>query len=529
MRTTWAILASLGLAGGAIAMIRPASPDSNVPDILIEGLGTGTVVEQYVAQLASRLRSADRAGDGLDATDVALARDLRRASTRGSRIGQMLARDLNGDLKVTRDELVRSAPTVAPYRDRQVENELSEYDGDRDGVITVAEMAAAAEESDRSDDRLEELLALDPNRDGKLTARELRERAEQAFAQIDTDGDGKLSQAEYAAIMPRIREISVARSMPKCTLPAVPAGAKLLVFGAYEGQAISSVAIGGADQETNLIDVDIEPGSEPLYLVLTSYESMAWRLNGATSRVARVVVSSYHAPEAADGFPGKPAAGAPRGMVVIPPPRARREISASGVIGIPSDRVTIAGTRCPGYMSEPGQVGASGMLAALRTSLGRAPDGVFGKYALRRVALPSGRMEVTQRGEPETPSGFDAAAWREASRYWPGGLVKVDPRQVVAQTSVAPYAVLPSQMGLAQLVGSGALQQVNSSTFRVVRPIAHMPPGMGGAHSVTLLFAKGVPLPPGNPVHSCIVMEGTGETVGATCDMRGRQPPQSPQ
>ena len=31
-----------------------------------------------------------------------------------------------------------------------------------------------------------------------------------------------------------------------------------MAFGAYEGDSISSVAVGGPDQETNLIDVTIE-------------------------------------------------------------------------------------------------------------------------------------------------------------------------------------------------------------------------------------------------------------------------------
>lgn len=110
--------------------------------------------------------------------------------------------------------------------------------------------------------------------------------------------------------------------------------------------------------------------------------------------------------------------------------------------------------------------------------------------------------------------------WHEAMRFWPGGLQLADPTKIVAKVRVAPYEVLPSQMGLAQLVGSGAATAEGGNTFRIIRPIAHMPPSMGGAHSAKLVFARGVPLPPGDPVHSCIVQEGKRVDVNAPCANR---------
>ena len=38
---------------------------------------------------------------------------------------------------------------------------------------------------------------------------------------------------------------------------------------------------------------------------------------------------------------------------------------------------------------------------------------------------------------------------------------------------------------------------------------------MGRAHSTTLIFPRGIPLPPGNPGHSGIVPEDGGERSGA--------------
>lgn len=521
MQIKWvigSIVAAAAISG--IANGRKQSPgDQDFPDILIEPLREGAVIEQYVARLVGMSRNADPAGDGLDRDDIALERDQQRAQARANVIGKVLRGDLDGDFQVTRVELERSIRTSEPYRSKQVEVELANFDRNGDGIITLTEAAAAIEP--RLNNQLEELLALDPNGDGRLTAEELRLKAQSTFKKIDKDDDGKISSEEYALIADRVPEIRMIRSAPACSLPPLPKGAKLVVFGGYEGDAIASAVVGGPDQETNLIDVAIEPGTAPLYLILTSYESMIWRFSGATNRVARVVVSS-----AATARPiltvDKPSPvqhvepGTRREAPIMPwPQQFRNKISASGVAGLPARKVTITNSGCPQYFYNP-EVAARA-LASVRVSLGREPDAVFGSYSSQRVSLPSGDWVKADRKLTSPPAGFDAGMWQEAMRFWPGGLAKLDYRKVIAATSVEPYKVLPSQMGLSQLVGSGAAKQVSRNTFRITQPIPHMPPSMGGAHSATLIFAKGIPLPPGDPVHSCIVSEDGGKPTGARC------------
>jgi Ca2+-binding EF-hand superfamily protein len=507
------VIAGVGLAG-----LSSSSATAAMPDVLVERLNQGAVIGQYVAQVVGTLRSADRAGDGLDRDDVTLAREQQWAQMRASAVSEVLRQDLNGDFKVTRDEMLRAARGEEPYRTRQIETQLDRYDSNGDGIITLPEAAAAAGATTGSygqDRALDALLALDPNKDGKITAEELRHIAERAFESVDRDGDGKISQAEYMPIGERVREARQVRSMPTCALPPVPAGAKLIVYGGYEGAAISSVAIGGLDQETNLIDVTIEPGTTPLYLILTSYESMLWRLTGATDRVTRVVVSSSHTgratmPAGADGMKDRRTAIDTMSLSMAGAP------SASGVSGVPADKVTIASSNCPRPFYNSG--GDKLAMVPVQHALGRDPDAIFTSYSVRRVSLPSGIMTKTD-SKPPPPPGFDAAMWQEAVRYWPGGLVTVDSRHVVARTRVERYQVLPSQMGLAQWIGAGAIEALANDKFRIVRPIPHMPPSMGGAHSVTLVLAKGIPLPPGDPVHSCVLSEETGEALrpGARC------------
>lgn len=496
--------------GIAIAGRTPPQKDE-LPDILAERLRPGAVIEQYVAELASTLRAADRASDGLDQKDVDLLAAMTRARGRASAVSQILSYDLDGNFEVTRAEIEQSLPSIEgdqTYRSNRTDSLIGRYDADGNGIITLTEAAATAREN--NDMRLQQLLALDESGDHRLTAEELRRLAERAFANVDTNRDGKISAEEFAPISERIRDAQMSRNMPRCALPAVPKGAKVYAFGAYEGAAISSTVLGSQDEETNVIDVTIEPGSSPLYLVLTSYESMIWRVSGATGRVAQVVVSASASKSSNAVVPRAPAANSRRAVMSEAPDI--RATSVAGVVGLPASKVTIAAGNCPRYFHDVEGPAGKGITATIRRTVGREPEAVFGSYSAQRVSLPSGQITRAQ-GSP-VPAGFDRQMWREANRYWPGGLVRIDPGQVVTKVSAQPYQVLPSQMGLSQLIGAGAIERV-ANGFRIKRAIPHMPPSMGGAHSVTLILAKGVPLPPGNAVHSCVISEETKRPVVA--------------
>ncbi|HYD36032.1 MAG TPA: hypothetical protein VEA60_00345 [Allosphingosinicella sp.] len=291
---------------------------------------------------------------------------------------------------------------------------------------------------------------------------------------------------------------------PACPLPPALENEQLIAFGAYDGDSIASAWVGGPDNETALIDVIIEPGRQSLYLILTSYESMIWRLSGATSRVRKVVISSYHN---AERDPSRQTSRPVRRLAY----RARtsaeawRRVAASGVVGVPARKVVIAPAHCPKYFYQ--RETASAAFAIASEALGREPDAVFAAYSAQRVRLPSGRVTEAERDSATMPGGFDREMWIEATRFWPGGLVYVPPGAVVAATPVGLYEVLPSQMGLAQLIGAGAVEPLGGESFRVLRPIPRLPPRMSGAHSVTLILADGVPPPPGDSGHSCMIRE----------------------
>ena len=101
-------------------------------------------------------------------------------------------------------------------------------------------------------------------------------------------------------------------------------------------------------------------------------------------------------------------------------------------------------------------------------------------------------------------------------RFSPGGVTEIDPKTVVGSVPAASYEVLPQQAGLVQLLASGDLKQ-NSVGEYIVRQKIRFPAGLYGAHSVTFLVMKGTPYPDGDPGHSCVIVEESGEKKGAGC------------
>ena len=332
-------------------------------------------------------------------------------------------------------------------------------------------------------------MALDPDRDGRLTRPELWAVVERVFAKVDTDGDREISPAEYTPIETRVAAALRLQHQARCALPSVSAGALVIALSTYDAEALSLVAVGGLDQETNALDISIEPGPEPLYIVATSHSSMIWRVSGATERVARFAISAYETDPAG--------------------------ISASGAVGLPADKVTVLKAGCLGYFNEQREIDP--VAQAIWRGAGRQIDAAITNKRPRSIAVPSGQVEQPdRRNAPEVPDGFDATTWRAVTRFWSAGLVAIDPREVVAASSVEPYVVLPSQAGISQLIGSGALQWVPpTQLYRIVKPIPRLPPGMGGGHSVNFILEPGIPTPPGDPVHSCL-MDAQGTPLAGT-------------
>ncbi len=107
------------------------------------------------------------------------------AGGHGERMLQRL--DLNRDGAITPDE----AGAVRTVR-------FLRWDSDGDGVITEAEMLAAAQA--RIARRIAKRFArMDRNGDGRVERAEFDDRGAARFARLDTDGDGRVSREEIRA------------------------------------------------------------------------------------------------------------------------------------------------------------------------------------------------------------------------------------------------------------------------------------------------------------------------------------------
>ncbi|HOW54822.1 MAG TPA: EF-hand domain-containing protein [Syntrophorhabdaceae bacterium] len=125
--------------------------------------------------------------------------------------------DTNGDGKHDADELARMVAS-GPQGGPSVEDILSKFDTDSDGAISESEFNAAGApppppmggaESTSTVDFIKEMFGkIDANSDGAIDADELEQMAamgpqggpsaDELLTQLDTDGDGSISESEFS-------------------------------------------------------------------------------------------------------------------------------------------------------------------------------------------------------------------------------------------------------------------------------------------------------------------------------------------
>lgn len=551
-------LALLGLVQGAAAR---EAPDSKATEWMVAKIGQhvgSTDDPDRIREMMLRLfKSADIDGGGVTDTDYLLQRQLSAARLRAGMILRTAVLDIDGDGAVSRAEVelsmrARAREPVAvdgiklELTPEQVQQRLDKLagdalrlDGDGDGIVSFAEMVADATKrqpppTDAAADRQRGIPAiLDENGDGAVGLEEFKAIVDRAMDYIDIDGDGKLSPSERSAITEQIREYArkaaeeerarrqaqqlaerERRRTQGCGFPKPSASARVVLLAVYEGLALSTAGIGGDGEVVEVIDVAIEPGERPLYVVAVSYESIVWRFSGAVDRVERVVADSIQ--------------------------RVGKDKPRAGVAGLSAGRVHFPamGGCAPYYDSHPESDKYVARIQILEQLVGRPVDPIFNRYGIGSVSLPGGVVakDYVYPDRVEPPSGTPGEPmWKMMLRFSPGGLVRVDPGAVVSRLPVAPYKVLPQQAGLAQLLDEGALKArgqtqmleigemrkaqeqkgytpkpiILPEAFVIQRKIA-FPAGLAGAHSVTFILPSGVPQPDGSPDHSRVIQEPAG-------------------
>ena len=244
--------------------------------------------------------------------DVDLHTVMESVQARKHAINMVMRYDLDGDGLVTEDEIRRSMtydlraqiglaaanklnqPQLPDAVAKQIDNmvrTIVALDTDKDGKVSLAEAAkyGAPGMQGRGTNglaaRARQLLTIDGASKAVLTLAEYQAAGEALFRQIDTDKDGAVSQQELADYATRAERAG-------CEMPAASDKAKVVLLSSYETEALSSVTLGSQDNVVHAGRVVVEPGSEPLYLVIASYSPTIWQFSGAVERVERLVMTS---------------------------------------------------------------------------------------------------------------------------------------------------------------------------------------------------------------------------------------------
>lgn len=302
-----------------------------------------------------------------------------------------------------------------------------------------------------------------------------------------------------------------------CDFPKPEATDFLTVIGAYEGSAIPTVTVTGQDESSSLADVEIRPGRNPVYLVLSSATPLIWRITGDTARVRQVI--AFHA-------------------------------KSAGVTGVPARIVRFSrGASCslPFNFYDGRKLETDVPVLAM---FGRRPDGIGADYGLYRAIvhnagvtidrsrIRSGEDVLILANHPREPvfphSGGDGPSTleQEFDKLFPAGIANIEPDEVVASGPVERYEVLPMTAGALQLERSGALipatasdvrrwkdraiisghvraDQITdldfNSAYRATRPI-RIPAGLCGGYLMTF-FIPSRDYVKGDPCHSNIYVD----------------------
>jgi Ca2+-binding EF-hand superfamily protein len=546
--------------------------------LLLSRFQIGQTLERYLESLRLDFFQIDADSDGrITQRDIDLHALMEGIQARSLALNMVLRYDLDGDGFVTEDEIRRSlryelrsqlavtgvnsagkGPNPAEMLERQIDNNVRSIlalDTDKDGKVSVEEAGKFAPAGAQrtlqygQSARARQVLTLDSSSKGEVTQVDFQAAGEALFRKIDADNDGKISQQELAdyrsqpvspdavtlraasdAAQARQRaQLETARKNDEamraaqagCDMPPASEKAKVILLSGYETDALSSATLGSQDSVIHAGRVNVEPGNDPLYVVIATYSPTIWQFSGAVERIERLVMSSSRTgPNSGDA----------------------QQPSLVGATGIPRERIMFfARSNCLSYFSEAPSSSSLGAVATIRAKAGKEPQVVAAKYSVGSYSVPSGSIETLrdQRKQPQKlviqksqgslnivgdPSNIiiqagPSRARDEMDRFFPGGVTEIDPRTVVAGVPVAAYEVLPSQAGLVQLLSTGALTQ-NSAGEYIVRQKIRLPAGLYGAHSVTFLILKGAPYPDGDPGHSCVIVEETGESKGANCRTR---------
>lgn len=469
------------------AKIQIAAMDAN---------GDGSLTETEIADALEYRQSGqaevDAAFERLDSDRDGLIAIASIPSGSDRQTQTLAEADRNRDGNLSREELLAAIAKARPTRERPPFN-FAEWDIDGDGVARPEELAARYH-PDRTDakqaaarkHRFDRLFVLDADDNASLSEAELSSAFLAQFGRVDRDDDGIISAKEEASGASLVRLAQSMVELPFCALPSPSADSDVLAVFTREGQLASTISVAGQDRETSIVDILVEPGAQPLFVLLLSEEPVIWDFQGDTQRIAQVV--AFAETHDADGQP------------------------FAGVMGLSQSKVTFGRNDClpvnrlRGYGSDL-DVQVENKLGAMT---GLAVRAVADNPAV--ISLPSLSTQRFDIGVP-APDGFDPAQWWAGTDNRPRGIAERDPAAIVAATRVEPYDLLPGDFGIARLVHQGVLAPTkHDNEFRLLKPLERFPGGLGSGMGINFVLGKDLSRPKGTLGRGCLYAPD-GKTV----------------
>ncbi len=370
--------------------------------------------------------------------------------------------------------------------------------------ISVATNKFISTKNDRHSDQFEMMMSFDFDQDGQVTLPEIAS----IISALDTNGAMNSN--------PTARQNN--RSTALCNVPKPAENAEVVFLSGYKGEALTTLAVSGQEKATTVGTVTIHKGDKPLYIFASASGSVVWQFKGDTERIQQLVIQAH----------------------------AESGSSGAAVAGVAGDKIEFIqiGACLGGYVTKR-NAKEDAKIEALANWLGRKFDHIVVDYKIVDFQVPPGveasvvahlerpyekpihftlggrSYQLTSKGmslqgAPELALPKDRSGlgpMRSLLRFYPGGLLPLEPNEVYSPTKVRHYTILPEHAGILQLMAEGKVVQEQGNTYRITKPISHFPGGLSGSHSVTFILAKDIPMPAGSPGHSTVKSEETGKCL----------------
>jgi Ca2+-binding EF-hand superfamily protein len=175
---------------------------------LLTDLRSDISIEEFIAVTLRPFDQMSKDGQPIAIEALQIKREVGAAQRRSRNASEVLTYDLDGDFKVTLDEVekvTRSNRTRSSLSSdeeaitHEIQRFMSKHDINKDGIVELSE---AIVDSTRRPGRtrIEQIADTPLGADGQVTRAELKKLAERTFAAVDKNRDGKVSREEFNAI-----------------------------------------------------------------------------------------------------------------------------------------------------------------------------------------------------------------------------------------------------------------------------------------------------------------------------------------